>query len=126
MRRVAAGFAAKMEPLGTAAPVAGWAAKAVLSLLTFLFLASIGGAMVFAWPVLVPLHWWAARRSGPAGVVWFALLAGLSLAEVAAIATLAAAGDGAHVAVVLVGVLVAAAWAFLRGQVRRRGAAAAA
>jgi hypothetical protein len=41
--------------------------KSVLVLATVVCLLSIGGAMLFAFPVLVPLHWLAARNSGPVG-----------------------------------------------------------
>jgi hypothetical protein len=37
----------------------------LLALATLLLLSSIGGAMAYGWPFLVPLHWYAARRSGP-------------------------------------------------------------
>ena len=58
-----------------------WIAKLVLVLVTLVCLASIGGAMLFAFPVLVPLHWLAARGSGPVAVGGWALLAGLSVFE---------------------------------------------
>ncbi len=55
--------------------------KTVLVLATLVCLASIGGAMLFAFPVLVPLQWLAARRSGPYATGAWALLAGLSMFE---------------------------------------------
>ena len=55
--------------------------KGILVVVTFYFAASIGGAMRFAAPLLVPLHWLAARGSGPRECAWWAMLAGLSSAE---------------------------------------------
>ena len=55
--------------------------KVVLVLATLVCLASMGGAMLFAFPVLVPLHWLAATRSGPVAVGGWALLAALSIFE---------------------------------------------
>ena len=58
-----------------------WLGSILLVLVTLLCLSSMGGAMLFAFPVLVPLHWLSARRSGPVGTAGWALLAGLSLFE---------------------------------------------
>jgi hypothetical protein len=55
--------------------------KTVLVLATLLCLLSIGGAMLYAFPVLVPLHSLAARHSGPVGAGGWAVLAGFSLFE---------------------------------------------
>ena len=57
------------------------ALKVVLVAATLVCLASIGGAMVVAFPVLVPLHWFAAEKSGPYATAGWALLAALSLLE---------------------------------------------
>lgn len=55
----------------------------VLALVTVTLLTSIGGAMAFAFPFILPLHWYAARRSGPwMKGVWIAL-ASLSALEAA-------------------------------------------
>lgn len=123
MRRSGSGFPEEVVASSKAAPVVRLLAKTALTLVTLVFLASIGGAMVFAFPVLVLLHWWATRRSGPAGATWWALLAGLSLAEVAAIAALTVAGDGWQVAVALVVPLVATVAVFVRWGTRRAHAA---
>ncbi len=53
--------------------------KVVLVLATLVCLSSMGGAMLFAFPVLVPLHWLAAGRSGPVAAGGWALLAALSI-----------------------------------------------
>ena len=57
------------------------AGKTLLVLATLVCLASIGGAMLFAFPVLVPLHVVASRGSGPFATGGWALLAGLSIFE---------------------------------------------
>ena len=56
-------------------------AKALLVLVTLVFLASMGGGMLFAAPFLVPLHWLAARRSGPYGAGGWTFLAAASVFE---------------------------------------------
>ena len=56
-------------------------AKTMLVAATIVCLLSIGGAMLFAFPVLVPLHWRASRHSGPDATGGWALLAGLSVFE---------------------------------------------
>jgi hypothetical protein len=53
----------------------------LVTAVTVLCLLSMGGAMLYAWPVLVPLHWLLARRSGPMGTAWWSLLAGMSVFE---------------------------------------------
>jgi hypothetical protein len=50
-----------------------------LVLVTLLCLSSMGGAMLVAFPFLVPLHWFAARDSRPFAVGGWALLAALSV-----------------------------------------------
>ena len=55
--------------------------KAVLVAATVVCLLSMGGAMLFAFPVLVPLHWLAARDKGPNATAAWALLAGMSIFE---------------------------------------------
>ena len=62
----------------------GLIAKVVLVAVTLLFLASIGGGMLVAAWFLVPLHWWAAQRSGPVGTGGWAFLAAASMGEVGA------------------------------------------
>jgi hypothetical protein len=86
-------------------------AKAVLVAVTLVFLASMGGGMLFAFPVLVPLHWLASRTSGPVGTGGWALLAGLSLFEAGWMMTYVVTDDGALGLVVgaVLGVAVAAA-----------------
>lgn len=91
------------------------AGKVVLVLVTIVCLLSIGGAMLFAFPVLVPLHWLAMHTSRtPTGVAGWALLASLSLFEagwmLASIAT-----EHVTVSVAVGGLLaVTAAVGFLR------------
>ena len=55
--------------------------KLALVLVTLLCLSSMGGAMLIAFPVLVPLHWFAARDSGPFAVGGWTLLSALSVLE---------------------------------------------
>lgn len=50
-----------------------WAAKTLLAAVSLVLLASMGGGFILL-PVLVPLHVWAARRSGPVGRVLWSLL----------------------------------------------------
>lgn len=49
--------------------------KVVLGALTLLLMASMGGGFVLL-PLLVPLHIWAARTSGPVGRLLWSLLPG--------------------------------------------------
>lgn len=53
--------------------------KAALVAVTLLFLSSMGGAMLFAFPALVPLHWLAARDSDRWGTAGWASLAAASV-----------------------------------------------
>ena len=66
--------------------------------------------MLFAWWVLVPLHWWAASGSGPVAAGWWAFLAAASIGEVGMLLTYVATGNEPAVAVVgglcLVGTVV--------------------
>ena len=64
-------------------PVLRGVGKVLLVLATLVFLASMGGGMLFVWWLLVPLHWIAARRSGPWGTAGWAFLAAASVSEVA-------------------------------------------
>ena len=57
------------------------AGRALLVAATVVCLLSMGGAMLFAFPVLVPLHWLAARDTGPNATAAWALLAGMSIFE---------------------------------------------
>ena len=88
--------------------------KVALLAATLVCLASLGGAMLLAWWLLVPLHWLAARNAGPVETAGWGVLAGLSLAEVATLSLYVVSGDGVHLAVVFVGVLAATAVAFIR------------
>ncbi|HUP69884.1 MAG TPA: hypothetical protein VM142_08710 [Acidimicrobiales bacterium] len=51
--------------------------KVALAVLTLLLMASMGGGFLLL-PLLVPLHIWAARTSGPVGKVVWSLLPGAS------------------------------------------------
>jgi hypothetical protein len=96
-----------------------WVFGVFLSAATLLFLASIGGGMVFVWWALVPLHWWMARESGPIGAGWWAFLAGASVGEVAWMAAYVLTGHEAVTVVVGVVVMVGTATAFLVARSRR-------
>jgi hypothetical protein len=78
---------------------ARWAGNVLLTMITLLFLASIGGGMLFVWWALVPLHWWAARGAGPVAAGWWACLAAASMAEVGMLLTYVATGNELAVAV---------------------------
>jgi hypothetical protein len=91
----------------------------VLTLVTFLFLASIGGGMLYVWWLLVPLHWWAAHGAGPVATGWWACLAGASLAEVAMMLTYVATGDGLFVAVAGLMCFIGTGLAFVVARSRR-------
>jgi hypothetical protein len=80
------------------------AAKVLLVFVTLVFLASMGGGMVFVWWVLVPLHWLASLRSGPWGTAGWALLAGASVSEVAWMTLYVLSGHNETVAVATMGV----------------------
>ena len=87
-------------------------AKAALVAVTLLFLSSIGGAMLFAFPVLVPLHWLAARGAGRWGTAGWAALAAASVFEAGWMIVYALSGD--EFIAMFIGVLaaIAVAWAF--------------
>ncbi len=72
-----------------------FAAKGLLVFVTLVCLASMGGAMLVAAPVLVPLHVVAARRSGPYGAGGWAFLAAASLFEFGWMWTYVGTEDGA-------------------------------
>ena len=86
-----------------------WLGSIVLVLVTLLCLSSMGGAMLFAFPVLVPLHWLSARRSGPVATAGWALLAGLSLFEAGWMLTYLATGTGHEAVSLSVGAVVGVA-----------------
>lgn len=65
----------------------------LLGAATLAFMGSVGGGFVFAAPILLPLHWWAAHHSGRFGTILWALAAALLAGEVAWAATYAAAGE---------------------------------
>src|SRR5687768_13444646 len=69
-------------------------AKTILGLVTLVCLASMGGAMLFAGWVLVPLHWLARRGSGPVATGGWAFLAGLSVFEMITMLTWVATENG--------------------------------
>lgn len=75
-------------------------AKAVLVVLTVGCALSMGGAMLVAAPILVPLHWLAGRDSGGWGAGAWAVLASVSVfqwAWMVAYSTTEAAGGSALV-----------------------------
>ncbi len=77
-----------------------FAAKGLLVFVTLVCLASMGGAMLVAAPVLVPLHVIAARGSGPTATGGWAFLSGLSLFEFGWMWTYVATGqEGVSLAV---------------------------
>ena len=67
------------------------ATRVLVVLTTLLFLASMGGGMAYAAPILVPLHWWIARTATWGRFGWF-FLAFLSTAEAFAIYAYLAVG----------------------------------
>ena len=98
-----------------------WLAGVVLSLVTLVFLASIGGGMLYVWWALVPLHWWAARRAGPVATGWWAFLAGASMAEVGMMLTYVATASGLAVAVAGLVLFIGTGLAFVVARARRAG-----
>ena len=74
--------------------------KLALVLVTLLCLSSMGGAMLVAFPVLAPLHWFAARDGGPFAVGGWALLAALSVLEGAWMLSFLASDNAAFALVV--------------------------
>ena len=67
-------------------------AKLTLAAMTLLCLSSMGGLFLAA-PALLPLHWWAARRSTIVGRVGWGLLAGLGMAMTAWAAVYSLTGE---------------------------------
>lgn len=89
--------------------------KVALVLVTLLCLSSMGGAMLFAFPILVPLHWLAGRDSGSFAVGGWALLAALSVFEAGwMLAYIASNHAAAGLAVGLAAAVGVAAWFLLR------------
>lgn len=97
--------------------MSAWAllfARVLVALATVVCLLSMGGAMLFAWPVLVPLHWLFARRSGPLGTGFWTLLAALSMFEAGWMSAYALGAGEAPALLVGLVALVATAGGFLR------------
>jgi hypothetical protein len=88
-------------------------AKVALVLVTLVCAASLGGAMGYAWPVLVPLHVLAARRSGPYGTAGWGFLAAASMAEAAWIGTYVVVGTGVFLLLVPSAAMVATGVGFI-------------
>jgi hypothetical protein len=95
------------------------AAKAVLVAATVVCLLSIGGAMLFAFPVLLPLHWWASRDSGPYATGGWAFLAAMSVFEAGWMWTYVLTDNGTIGLVVGIVAASATATAFVRRGARR-------
>lgn len=66
--------------------------KVVVSAATLLCLSSMGGLFLLT-PILLPWHWWAARRSGLAGRIWFGLLGSGGMGLIAWAAVYTAVGE---------------------------------
>lgn len=96
--------------------------RLALVLVTLLCLSSMGGAMVFAFPVLVPLHWLAASNSGPFAVGGWALLSALSVLEGAWILSYAASRSTALGLIIGLVAAVGVAVLFLLGAADRAAA----
>jgi hypothetical protein len=101
---------------------ARWAGGVLLTLVTLLFLASIGGGMLYVWWMLVPLHWMAARRAGPVATGWWAFLAGASLAEVGMLVTYIVSENEAAAALVGLACFVGTGLAFVVARAGRQPA----
>lgn len=69
--------------------------KVLLVAVTVVCLLSIGGAMLLAFPVLVPLHWLAARSSSGYGAGAWTFLAAASMLEAGWMLTYSATGSPA-------------------------------
>jgi hypothetical protein len=67
--------------------------RVVLAAVTVVLLTSMGGAAIFTSPVLLPLLFVAAVRSGRPGRIVFSLLAGIVAAELVWAAVLWTAGE---------------------------------
>ena len=98
-----------------------WAGGVLLSLATLLFLASIGGGMLYVWWILVPLHWWASSDTGPVATGWWAFLAGASMAEVGMMLTYVATGDGLLVGLAGLVCFIGTGLVFVVVRSRRKG-----
>ena len=99
------------------------AAKAVLVVATIVCLLSIGGAMLFAFPVLLPLHWVASKDSGSYATGGWAFLAAMSVFESGWMLTYVLTDNGTIGFVVGVVVASAVATAFIRRGAGRASAA---
>lgn len=97
-----------------------WAGSVVLVMVTLVFLASIGGGMLYVWWLLVPLHWLAARGAGPVAAGWWAFLAGACMAEVGMMLAIITTGSAAVALVAAPLFFVATGVGFLVGCARRR------
>jgi hypothetical protein len=98
---------------------ARWAGGVLLTLVTMLFLASMGGGMLYVCWILVPLHWWAALHAGPVGTWWWAFLAGKSMAIVGMMLTYIAGGNDPVAAVASVLFFLGTMTAFVLARTRR-------
>jgi hypothetical protein len=97
-----------------------WAGNVLLTMVTVLFLASMGGGMIYVWWILVPLHWWTAQHAGRVGTWWWAFLAGKSMAIVGMMLTYIAGGNDAAAVVVNVLCFLGTMTAFVVARNRRR------
>src|SRR4051794_37201695 len=68
-------------------------AKTALGIVSLLLVLSMGGGFLLL-PVLVPLHIWAARRSGPVGRAGWSLLPVITAGMVSWAAVYVAVGEG--------------------------------
>ena len=98
-----------------------WTGGVLLTMATVVFLASLGGGMLYVWWVLVPLHWWAARGAGPVAAGWWAFLAGASMAQVGMILTYVVGGNEAAAVAVNVLCFLGTLAAFVVARRRRAG-----
>jgi hypothetical protein len=88
--------------------------KVLLVAVTVVCLLSIGGAMLFAFPVLVPLHWLGARSSGGYGAGAWTFLAAASVFQGGWMLTYAATDSGALGFPIGIGAATVTAVVFLR------------
>ncbi len=68
-------------------------ARVLLAAATLVTLMSVGGLALVLGPVLVPAHWWAAKRSRTAERVLWLLFAAATVAEAVWVATYLTAGE---------------------------------
>lgn len=99
--------------------IVGTAGKTLLVAVTVLCLLSIGGAMLFAAPLLVPLHWLAARDGGPYKVGAWAVLAAASVFEYGWMAIYAVTENGGLGLTVGAVAALLTGWLFLRAGAER-------